>query len=212
MAKGLYARFHAGLIGPAMAALSDDAGLRAQRRRLLSAARGDTLEIHGFGTARNLGLYADAVTSLVLVQPQNHVDDKLASLVTAFGNGVRVVDASGPSLPFAARTFDTVVTTLALCFADNLGAALDDIARVLRPGGQLLFLEHVRSPTPALARWQERLSPAWQAIAVGCHCNYDTLASIEASPLRIEWHERGVLPRFPPLVRPLIVGAALAAS
>lgn len=208
MPKGLYARFHAGLLGPAMAALSDRAGLRAQRRRLLSDARGDTLEIHGFGTGRNLGLYADAVTELVLVQPLNHVDDRLEAHVAAFGNGVRVVNADGPRLPFAPRSFDTVVTTLALCFADDLEAAIADIARVLRPGGQFLFLEHVRSPTPGLARWQERLSPAWRAIAVGCNCNYDTLASIQASPLRIEWHERGVLPRFPPLVRPLILGAA----
>ncbi|MFA5941339.1 MAG: class I SAM-dependent methyltransferase [Sinimarinibacterium sp.] len=198
------------MLAPPMAALSDGAGLRAQRRRLLSSANGATLEIHGFGTGRNLGLYGDAITELVLVQPANHVDERLESLVAASGKDARIVNATGSELPFSPRSFDTVVATLALCFTDDLAAAVADIARVLRPGGRLLFLEHVRSPTPGLARWQDRLSPAWHAIAVGCNCNYDTLASIEASPLRVEWYERSVLPLFPPLVRPLIFGTAIA--
>jgi hypothetical protein len=67
----------------------------------------------------------------------------------------------------------------------------------------------VRSESPRLAAWQDRLMRPWRALAVGCHCNYDTLGAIGASPLRIEWVARDMLRRFPPPVRPLVIGAAV---
>jgi SAM-dependent methyltransferase len=193
-----------------MAELSDRAGLRDQRRKLLHEARGTTLELHGFGTGRNLAFYTEAVGNLVLLQAPYHMDAKLPRRVAAFGRNARVVNADDARFPFEDRAFDTVVATLALCFAPDLPAAVVEIARVLRPRGRLLFLEHVRSVSPGLARWQDRLAPFWRTVAVGCHCERDTLAYIEASPLAVDWVERGVLPLFPPLVRPLILGAASA--
>ncbi len=208
--RGAYARFHAAAIAPAMSALTDRAGLRDRRQRLLREARGATLELHGFGTARNLGLYPDAVTNLVLVQGPHHTDARLSPAAAAFGKGVRVVDAPDARLPFPDRSFDTVVATLALCFVPELAEAITEIVRVLRPRGRFLFLEHVRSPSPRLARWQDRLAPLWREAAVGCHCERDTLGWIEASTLAVDWVERSTLRRFPPIVRPLIVGAATA--
>jgi hypothetical protein len=79
---------------------------------------------------------------------------------------------------------------------------------VLAPGGRLLFLEHVRSPDPGLARWQDRLHGAWYVFGHGCHCNRDTLATIEASPLEVEEVDRGEIPGTVPLVKPMLVGAA----
>jgi SAM-dependent methyltransferase len=209
---GTWARFHAAFISPSLSSLADARGLREQRRRILREASGRTLELHGFGTGRNLGLYPAAVTELVLLEGPHHVDAKLPRVLSAHGGSARLVEAPGASLPFGDRSFDAVVTTLALCFVPDLAAMIAEIARVLRPEGRFLFLEHVRSPSPRLARWQDRLATLWRAVAVGCHCERDTLASIVASPLAIDWVERGQLRGFPPLVRPLVMGAATASS
>jgi SAM-dependent methyltransferase len=102
------------------------------------------------------------------------------------------------------------VVTLVLCTVDDPAQALNEIARVLKPGGRLLFLEHVRAPAgPRLARWQDRLERPWGWVAGGCHPNRDTVAAVEASPLRVESAAPGVMPKAPPLVRPLVAGAAV---
>ena len=79
---------------------------------------------------------------------------------------------------------------------------------MLKPGGRLLFAEHVRSEDPKLARWQDRLERPWKFVGHGCHPNRDTVAAISASPLEIEPVERGELPKAPPIARPLVVGSA----
>ena len=84
--------------------------------------------------------------------------------------------------------------------------------RVLKPGGRLLFLEHVRSEDPGLARWQDRLEKPWRFLGDGCHCNRDTVATIEASPFELERVEHDRLPKAPPLVRPLVRGSATLAA
>ena len=90
--------------------------------------------------------------------------------------------------------------------------ALAEIARVLKPGGRFLFLEHVRADEPGLARWQDRLNPPWRVFGHGCNCNRDTLATIERSPLAVERAERGRIPKMPPLVKPMLIGKATVAS
>jgi SAM-dependent methyltransferase len=86
---------------------------------------------------------------------------------------------------------------------------LREAHRVLSPGGTFLFLEHVRSDDPALARWQDRLHGPWWAFGHGCHCNRDTLAALAGSPLEVESCGHGRVPKAPPIVRPLIFGSAL---
>jgi SAM-dependent methyltransferase len=119
-----------------------------------------------------------------------------------------VVQAPAERLPFEDSSFDTAVFTLVLCTVPDPAAALAEAARVLRPNGRLLFVEHVRSEDPGLARWQDRLERPWRFLGDGCHCNRDTVAAIEASPLALERVERGELPKSPPLVRPLVRGQA----
>ena len=80
---------------------------------------------------------------------------------------------------------------------------------MLKPGGRLLFVEHVRAEDPGLARWQDRLEKPWRFLGDGCHCNRDTVATIAASPLTLEPVERGRLPKAPPIVRPLVRGSAV---
>jgi SAM-dependent methyltransferase len=126
------------------------------------------------------------------------------------GRAAEVVEAPGERLPFDDSSFDFVALTLVLCTAPDPPAVLGEIQRVLKPGGRLLFLEHVRADDPKLARWQDRLHGPWYAFGYGCNCNRDTLATIEASPLEVERVERGELPKAPPIVRPLISGVARA--
>ncbi|MFL5819508.1 MAG: class I SAM-dependent methyltransferase [Solirubrobacteraceae bacterium] len=187
-------------------AASERAGLRAQRRRLLATATGATLEI-GAGTGLNLGLYPAAVSELALTEPSPHMATRLRSKLGP-DRRARVVQASAERLPFDDDRFDTAVATLVLCTVPEPAAALAEIARVLRPGGRFLFLEHVRAREPRLARWQDRLERPWRLFGAGCHCNRDTAASIEASSLQIEELQRGQIPRAAPLVRPMIAGAA----
>ena len=119
-----------------------------------------------------------------------------------------VVEAPAERLPFEDSSFDTAVFTLVLCTVPDPRAALAEAARVLRPGGRLIFVEHVRAEDAGLARWQDRLEKPWRFLADGCHCNRDTVATIEASPLTLESVERGQLPKAPPIVRPLVRGSA----
>ena len=97
-----------------------------------------------------------------------------------------MVEAPAERLPFEDASFDTAVATLVLCTVPDPAAALAEAARVLKPGGRLLFIEHVRAEDPGLARWQDRLEKPWRFLGDGCHCNRDTVATIEASPLAVE--------------------------
>jgi ubiquinone/menaquinone biosynthesis C-methylase UbiE len=119
-----------------------------------------------------------------------------------------VVEVPGERLPFADASFDTVAVTLVLCTVPDPAATLAEISRVLAPGGQLLFLEHVRSEQPGLARWQDRLERPWRFVGDGCHCNRDTVATIAASPLALGEVEHAKLPKAPPIVEPLVSGSA----
>ena len=120
-----------------------------------------------------------------------------------------VVQAPAEALPFQDASFDTVVSTLVLCGVDQ-ERSLGEVRRVLRPGGRLLFLEHVRSEDPALARFQDRMNRL-NRFLVGCECNRETLTAIEAGGFTISRVERTMTPKAPKFVRPLVVGAAVAA-
>jgi ubiquinone/menaquinone biosynthesis C-methylase UbiE len=189
---------------------SERAGLRETRRRLLSEARGSTVEI-GAGTGLNLDLYPPAVTELLLTEPSPHMAARLRAKPLG-SRTVEIVEAAAERLPFEDDRFDTAVATLVLCTVPDPSAALREVMRVLRPGGRLLFLEHVRAPDARLARWQDRLERPWELFGAGCHCNRDTARAIEQSGLQAERVERGEVPRAMPLVRPMIVGSARLAT
>ena len=189
-------------------AVSERGGMTDIRRQVLSSAKGRCIEI-GAGTGLNLELWPESVEELVLTEPDPHMAAQLRK--KAAGREVEVVEAPGERLPFDDDSFDTAALTLVLCTVPEPSAALREIGRVLRPGGRLLFLEHVRSPDPGLARWQDRLHKPWFLFGDGCNCNRDTLRTLEASPLEVERAERGEIPKAVPLVKPLLKGAARAA-
>ena len=160
----------------------------------------------GAGTGFNFAHYPDSVSDLVLSEPFGPMADQLRAKVAASGRPAEIVEAPGEALPFPDDSFDTVALTLVLCTVPDPAAALREIARVMKPGGRFLFLEHVRSDQPGLAKWQDRLHGPWYAFGHGCHCNRDTLATIEASPLLVERAEQDAIPKAVPLVRPMVRG------
>ncbi len=189
---------------------TEAAGLRERRAGLLAGATGDVLAL-GAGTGANLSHYPDGLGRLVLTEPGPHMASRLAARLATAGSSAEVVEAGGESLPFAESSFDTVVSTLVLCTVEDPDRTLIEVARVLRPGGRLLFLEHVRSSEPGIARRQDRLERPWRFVGAGCHCNRDTLATIRGAGFEVEAVEHGALPKAPQIVRPLVVGSAHAA-
>jgi ubiquinone/menaquinone biosynthesis C-methylase UbiE len=164
----------------AICALAEWRGLAGWRRWLAAGARGRTLDL-GCGTGRNLPLFAPGVRAVGL-------DPALDSLRRARRRapGVVLVCASAEALPFRDGTFDTVVCGLVLCSVPDPARGLAEVRRVLREGGTLRALEHVRSTRPWKARWQDFVQPAWTRVAGGCHPNRDTERTVEAAGFGIE--------------------------
>jgi ubiquinone/menaquinone biosynthesis C-methylase UbiE len=195
-----------------MLAGNEKAGLRDMRAGLLASASGRTLEV-GAGTGLNLDHYTAAVTDLVLTEPDPHMARRLRHRLENWRppvGSVDVVETTAEALPFEDRAFDTVVTTLVLCTVSDPERAVAEMRRVLRPEGQLLYMEHVRDEGgTARARWQDRLERPWGWVGGGCHPNRDTGRLIRDA-FGVEEPSRGELPGPPTdyLVKPLISGVA----
>jgi SAM-dependent methyltransferase len=184
----------------------EKAGLRACREGLLAAAAGKVLEI-GAGTGANLRFYGPAVESLTLTEPEIPMLRRLERKVREQAPGATVLRAPAEDLPFEDATFDVAVATLVLCGVDDQPRALRELRRVLRPGGQLLFIEHVRSGDARLARSQDRMNGInW--FVVGCDCNRPTLDSIGDAGFTVTRVEHTTLPKVPRFASPAIAGSA----
>jgi ubiquinone/menaquinone biosynthesis C-methylase UbiE len=187
-------------------AKTEKAGLRAYRQALLAGAAGDVLEI-GSGTGGNLPFYDPAVTSLTMTEPQPPMLRRLQRKASGHTRDVTILRAPAEDLPFDNGSFDVAVSTLVLCGADDQPRALRELHRVLRPGGQLLFIEHVRSSDPGRARLQDRMN--WlNRLVVCCDCNRPTLDCIREAGFTVTQVEHTTLPRAPKFVSPMIMGTA----
>lgn len=192
-------------------ASTEQAGLAAHRSALLARVNGTVLELGG-GTGANLPYFSRAVDELVITEPEDAMARRLEAKLVDHTLPVRVVRAPAELLPFEPESFDAVVSTLVLCTVEDPGLALAEVYRVLRPGGRLTFVEHVRSADPGLARWQDRLHGPWKAVGYGCHCNRATAASIERAGFSFLELTEERLPKAPPIIRPLIVGIAVKSA
>jgi SAM-dependent methyltransferase len=201
-----WARVSAGVYDPFLWA-GERAGVRALRRELVGTARGVTVEI-GSGTGLNLPYYPDDLDDLVLAEPDGPMRSRLEQRLSRSGRNARLVEARAERLPFPDRSVDTVVSTFVLCTVDVPELALREIARVLRPDGQFLFLEHVRSDSKRLASWQDRLAEPWRRFARGCRCNQATAALMATCGLALDDVRERSWRAMPPIVRPLIAGRA----
>ena len=197
---------------PIFAALYDPMSASAERRwmgerrkRLLAGARGAVLEIGG-GTGANLPHYRD-VDRIMVAEPDPFMRKRLGQKLADVRVPVEVSDAGAEALPFPNGSFDTVVSTLVLCTVPNQGSALGEIRRVLRPGGRLLFIEHVRAEG-STARWQDRLERLWGWLFAGCHPNRETLAAIEKAGFDMEALENFLPPDPLSFLLPYVQGWA----
>ncbi len=208
-ASRLWSRVFAAIYDPSLW-IGELAGMRRRRRELVATATGRTLEIGG-GTGLNLAHYPAGLQELVVTEPDPAMRRRLERRVARRERRVRVLDAPAERLPFADGSIDTVISTLVLCTVEDPAAALSEIVRVLRPDGQLLFIEHVRSQSHVLAWCQDRLAGAWRRYAEGCHCNRPTAALMASSGLALEASD-GAWRAMLPILRPLIVGRATAVA
>jgi ubiquinone/menaquinone biosynthesis C-methylase UbiE len=180
----------------------------SKRTSLLAGASGRVLEIGG-GTGHNLTHYPDQLDELIVTEPNEAMRRRAQRRLEESGRAATLLQASAEALPFPDDSFDTVVSTLVLCTVPDQNAALREVHRVLKPGGKLLFVEHVRSDHPKRAKWQDRLDRPWKVVGDGCHPNRDTLAALRTSGFEIQLAEQGEMPKFPRLIRPYILGQAI---
>ena len=190
--------------------LGELGGMRRRRSTLLRLAHGRVVEI-GAGTGLNVAHYPGGVVELMLSEPEPGMRRRLERRLQRHTRVAHVVDAPAERLPLPEASVDTVVSTLVLCTVDDPERALREIARVLRPNGQLLFIEHVRASSRVLAAFQGRLLEPWRRFAGGCRCNQPTVELMRGCGFDVTT-DGAAWRGMPPIVRPLAVGRATPRS
>ncbi|MHB8463689.1 MAG: class I SAM-dependent methyltransferase [Acidimicrobiales bacterium] len=196
----LYARFSAG---------AEKAGASDHRVEALTGLAGRVIEL-GAGNGLNFAHYPPAVTEVVAVEPEPYLRHRAAAAAETAAVQVTVVDGVADRLPADDDSFDAGVASLVLCSVPDQDRALAELLRVIRPGGELRFYEHVRASTPRRARLQDRVDRIWLLLAGGCHCNRDTVAAIERAGFRIETQRQFLFEPFlfARPVAPVVIGVA----
>jgi len=198
-----------GWIYDLLAARAERAGIGERRHDLLAGLEGDVVEI-GAGTGASLPHYERA-RRVVAIEPDASMAKRLPHRLEEATVPVEVVTARAEKLPFPDESFDAAVAAFVLCSVDDPQAVLAEARRVLRPGGKLVLLEHVRGDGRT-ARWQDRITPLHRKMAGNCHLNRDTRATVAAAGFDATAVERTHLPGTHALVRPGIQGVAIKTS
>ena len=191
---GFYSRYVFPRICDGLMGLPALAGLR---KDVLAQVGGDILEV-GFGTGLNLPHYPEHVRRITTVDPNPGMNRMALKRIAAVGIEVDQRATGGEALPFDDETFDCVVSTWTMCSIPEVGRALGEVYRVLRPGGRLVFLEHGQSEDAGVLAWQRRLNPIERVLADGCRLDLDVEAVVRGQPfgqVEVERFEMDGLPR-----------------
>jgi len=168
--------------------------IRYQRAKVVPQAQGRVLEI-GIGSGLNLPFYDPAkVEKLWGLEPADEIRRMAEKAAKGSPFPVEFIGLPGETIPLDSGSVDTVVTTYTLCTIPDAVAALREMRRVLKPGGQLLFSEHGRAPDAAVRRWQDRLTPLWKRIGGGCHLNRDIPELLRQGGFALPWLESMYIP------------------
>lgn len=161
------------------------------RKRVLASARGRVLEI-GIGSGLNLPLYSGSA-EIVGLEPAPRLLAMARREAERTSVQLQLIDGSAEAIPLDSQSVDTVVTTWTLCSIPKVSVALAEMRRVLKPSGQLLFVEHGLAPHEPVQRWQNRLTPIWKRIGGGCHLNRPIRQLIEGAGFSISQIETGYM-------------------
>lgn len=175
-AKVLYPRFREAAVR---------GGEERHRRSLFEGMAGRVIEV-GCGDGVNFALYPDTVTEVLGVEPEQTLRERAQAEAEKVDLPVRVVPGFAEALPADTGAFDTGVACLVLCSVGEQQTALDELIRVIRPGGELRFFEHVRAEAPMHAALQRSVQPVWSHLGGGCHLARDTESAIEEAGFEIE--------------------------
>jgi len=180
----LFARLY-----PRIAAATDKAGAAEHRTRLLAGLGGRVVEV-GAGNGMNFSHYPTTVTEVVAVEPEPYLRARAEEAAARAPITITVVDGTAASIPLADASVDAGIASLVLCSVPDQAAALAELRRVIRPGGELRFYEHVLADNSRWARRQRRIDPIWTRLGGGCHITRDTGAAIAAAGFEITDQER----------------------
>jgi len=188
---------------------SEQACLQQWREELLKKVSGNVLEI-GSGTGANLKFYSSDIKQLILSEPDKNMRKQLMNKTADWPNlNIKVTSSTAEQINADDASFDFVVSALVCCSVVNLDATLNEIKRVLKPGGNLVFMEHVAAKAGTRRRkWQQRLNPLWRYLAGNCHLNRETENAIENAGFIINNITRESMRKAIPVARPTIRGTA----
>lgn len=173
------------------------AAVGAQRARVVPAAHGTVLEV-GMGPGHNLTYYDPArVERVIGLDPSARSVDMARERAASVAFPVEFLTLRGEDIPLEDHSVDCVLLTYTLCTIPDPLAALGQMRRVLKPGGNLVFNEHGRAPDDGVARWQDRLDRLWGVVFGGCHLNRDIPGLLRAAGFRCEGYDSAYLPDMP---------------
>lgn len=163
------------------------------RERVIGAAEGRVLEI-GVGSGLNLARYPLTVRELVALEPDPKLIGMARQKLAERERPLSFLEASAERIPLEDHSFDTVVSTWTMCTIPDIRRALEEMRRVLRPSGRLLFVEHGLAPEPRVRKWQNRFDPLWSRVGGGCHLNRPIDTLLTGTGFELDRLQTGYIP------------------